>query len=239
MACCGCFVPAEYASFKFFDSLLSRLSNEDDLERSLSTFSNEMITASMILGSRVLIDELGRGTSPQEGIGIAHAIAEELIARKCIVLFTTHFTDLPSTLARYPSVVNLHLSVQNARINTGGMRMLYDYKVCDGASKEGVHYGLELAKLADLPGNVLTEATKVAKLLKERELERKRSERLTNHCFVVYCSLDANVCVTQLATQLKQILNISTLPDADLARYLLRLQNNVGDELEKTFLDGE
>lgn len=52
MACCGCFVPAEYASFKFFDSLLSRLSNEDDLERSLSTFSNEMITASMILGSR-------------------------------------------------------------------------------------------------------------------------------------------------------------------------------------------
>jgi DNA mismatch repair protein MSH4 len=107
----GCLFPLPFPIVndyhRAFDALLTRLSNEDDFERSLSTFSNEMVTSSMILGtfrmglvatqpidrfkglatknSLVLIDELGRGTSPQEGIGIAHAIAEELIDRKVCI----------------------------------------------------------------------------------------------------------------------------------------------------------
>ncbi len=85
------------------DALLTRLSNDDDIERSLSTFADEMSTSAMILGkassktpksdaqfylglstsqSLILIDELGRGTSPIEGIGISHAIAEKLIEMK-------------------------------------------------------------------------------------------------------------------------------------------------------------
>lgn len=64
--------------------LLTRLSNDDDIEKSLSTFANEMASSAMILGlasseSLILIDELGRATSPKEGLGISHAIAEELI----------------------------------------------------------------------------------------------------------------------------------------------------------------
>ncbi|KAG2023704.1 DNA mismatch repair protein MSH2, variant 3 [Coprinopsis cinerea AmutBmut pab1-1] len=94
MAMCGCFVPAEYASFKIHDALLTRLSNDDDPEKSLSTFANEMSCSAMILGlatpnSLVLIDELGRGTSPKEGVGISHAIAEALIEAKVNVFPST------------------------------------------------------------------------------------------------------------------------------------------------------
>jgi DNA mismatch repair protein MSH4 len=68
---------------------LARLSNDDDLEKNLSTFSIEMASSAMILGlatadSLVIIDELGRGTSPSEGVGISHAIAESLIGIKVI-----------------------------------------------------------------------------------------------------------------------------------------------------------
>ncbi|KAL0562493.1 MutS protein msh4, partial [Marasmius crinis-equi] len=94
MAMCGSFVPAEYASFKIHDALLTRLSNDDDIEKNLSTFASEMATSAMILGlatpkTLVLIDELGRGTSPREGVGISHAIAEGLIEQKCFVFFAT------------------------------------------------------------------------------------------------------------------------------------------------------
>ncbi|KAH9982044.1 muts domain V-domain-containing protein [Lactifluus volemus] len=110
VAQCGCFVPAEYASFRIHDNLLTRLSNDDDMEKNLSTFANEMASIAMILGlassqSLVLIDELGRATSPKEGVGISHAIAEELIKLKCFTFFATHFHELSVTLSRQPTVV--------------------------------------------------------------------------------------------------------------------------------------
>lgn len=92
MAQVGCFVPASYASFRVIEALLSRLGNDDSIEASLSTFASEMSTMSMILGALegedgtgrvlVLVDELGRGTSPEEGVGIAHALAEKIIESK-------------------------------------------------------------------------------------------------------------------------------------------------------------
>lgn len=100
----GCFVPAIYASFRPISYLLTRLSNDDNLEASLSTFASEMSTMATILstlslqqegvgggdedrtkegkGCLVIVDELGRGTSPEEGVGIAHAVAEEIIKSK-------------------------------------------------------------------------------------------------------------------------------------------------------------
>ena len=82
---------------RIHDALLTRLSNDDDIEKSLSTFANEMASSAMILGlatarSLVLVDELGRGTSPTEGVGISHAIAEDMIEiGVCMILATTPF----------------------------------------------------------------------------------------------------------------------------------------------------
>ncbi|KAG8885914.1 MutS protein msh4 [Tulasnella sp. 331] len=153
MAMCGCFVPAEYASFRIHDALLSRLSNDDDFEKSLSTFSNEMASAAMILSlatdrSLILIDELGRGTSPQEGLGISHAIAEELVHRK-----------------------------KNA--GASGFKLNFQYRLLDGFAQPVPHYGLEMGRLADLPSDMLIEARRVAESLAAMEEEGRQASKST------------------------------------------------------------
>ncbi|KIK81485.1 hypothetical protein PAXRUDRAFT_35858 [Paxillus rubicundulus Ve08.2h10] len=225
MAMCGCFVPAEYASFRIHDALLSRLSNEDDMEKSLSTFANEMTSSAMILGlatskTLVLVDELGRGTSPCEGIGIAHAIAEELIKIKCFVLFATHFHELSTTLSRQPSVVNLHLSVQRARRSAPGLGMVFKYKITDGLPEDLDHYGLELARLADLPSDVTEEGKRVANALANLHA-RKEEESQTSILAI------RRRAVLKLRSQLTQALDYSALPEEELVAYLARFQKDL------------
>lgn len=154
------------------------------IEKSLSTFANEMAASAMILGiatpnSLILIDELGRGTPPRDGVGISHAIAEELIRLKSYVFFATHFNELTTTLSRQPSVVNLHLAVQKTRRTTYNIGMSFQYRIVDGAPDDSGHYGLELARLADLPEDVIVEAQRVADKLSELE-EREHRESHTN-----------------------------------------------------------
>ncbi|OSX68008.1 hypothetical protein POSPLADRAFT_1128862 [Postia placenta MAD-698-R-SB12] len=232
VAMCGCFVPAEYGSFRLHDALLTRLSNDDDIEKSLSTFANEMAASAMILGiatpnSLILIDELGRGTSPRDGVGISHAIAEELIRLKSYVFFATHFNELTTTLSRQPSVVNLHLAVQKTRRTTSNIGMSFQYRIVDGAPDDSGHYGLELARLADLPEDVIVEAQRVADKLSELE-EREHRESHTNKIAV------RRKALLRLRTQLTQALDHSTLPDEELAAYLARFQKDITQVLHDT-----
>lgn len=252
MAMCGSFVPAEYASFRIHDFLLSRLSNDDDLEKCLSTFASEMASCAMVLGlatpnSLVLIDELGRGTSPTEGAGIAHAIAEELVALKPFVFFATHFKELTVTLSRQPSVVNLHLSVHRTRQSAFNFGMTFQYKIIDGAPDDSSHYGLELARLADLPTDALAEAKRVADKLaalqaKDEEesesnkivLRRRALLRVMFYFFLSIPRRDLHVLATdllfwhrQLRTQLVQALDHSALPDQELREYIRRFQTDI------------
>ncbi|KAH7337743.1 muts domain V-domain-containing protein [Rhizoctonia solani] len=224
MAMCGCFVPAEYASFRIHDALLTRLSNDDDPERSLSTFAKEMTTSSMILSvatesSLILIDELGRGTSPIEGIGLAHAIAEEIIKIKAFTFFTTHFHQLTYTLSKYPTVVNLHLAVEkNTRTDQSTFRLRFRHLLVDGASDAIDHYGLELARLADLPPDVLTEARKIsAKLKAQEDAQRAASE---SNAIAARRKI-----ILRVGVQLEQALEHSTLEDEDLLKYLEGIQS--------------
>ncbi|KAJ4485332.1 muts domain V-domain-containing protein [Lentinula aciculospora] len=225
MAMCGSFVPAEYASFRIHDALLTRLSNDDDLEKSLSTFASEMATSAMILGlaserSLVLVDELGRGTSPREGIGISHAIAEGLIEQKCFVFFATHFAELSTTLSRQPSVVNLHLAVQRTRHSESNFGLSFQYKIVDGAPEDNTHYGLELARLADLPGDVLTEASRVSKHL--TELQTRHQEQSDSSKIAM-----RRKTLLKLRTNLTQAFEHSALPDEELLAYIGRFQADI------------
>ncbi|KAJ3930653.1 MAG: muts domain V-domain-containing protein [Lentinula lateritia] len=225
MAMCGSFVPAEYASFRIHDALLTRLSNDDDLEKNLSTFASEMATSAMILGlaterSLILVDELGRGTSPREGIGISHAIAEGLIEQKCFVFFATHFAELSTTLSRQPSVVNLHLAVQRTRQSASNFGMLFQYKIVDGAPEETTHYGLELARLADLPIDVLTEASRVSKHLTELQTRHQAQSDSSKIAM-------RRKALLKLRTNLTQAFEHSALPDEELLAYIGRFQADI------------
>ncbi|GAA5943208.1 hypothetical protein JCM1841_002073 [Sporobolomyces salmonicolor] len=179
----GCFVPALYASFRPISALLTRLSNDDNLEASLSTFAAEMSTMNMILAALavneerpalVIVDELGRGTSPEEGVGIAHAIAEEIIRSKAFCFFATHFKELSTTLSCYSNVVSLHLETEIDR-SKPDFSLTFHHRVVDGQTPL-THYGLELAKIAKLPTPVLDKAHLISATLESlQEDNRARS----------------------------------------------------------------
>ncbi|CDO71736.1 hypothetical protein BN946_scf184920.g20 [Trametes cinnabarina] len=269
MAMCGCFVPAEYGSFRIHDALLTRLSNDDDLEKNLSTFANEMASTAMILGlatadSLVLIDEVGRGTSVREGVAISHAIAEELIRLKSYVFFATHFGELTTTLSRQPSVINLHLSVQKSRATASKFGLTFHYKfvsllhnlpvshmstesstvlqkvltttvetICSpsghlaNAIPHSGYSGLDLARLADLPASVISEARRVADFLTEQEEQDQRQSRTSKLAI-------RRKALLRLRTQLGQALDHSTLPDEELAAYLARFQKDILTVIQET-----
>lgn len=143
------------------DGIISRQTNNDILEQNLSTFAHEMATISLILSAStsdtlVILDEIGRGTTPSEGFGLAYAISEELIRRKSFALFATHFRQLSTYLQFMPGVITLHLATEMNLAN----ELDFQYKVVEGSSNEH-HYGLQLAKTAGLPPGVLNEARRI------------------------------------------------------------------------------
>jgi len=175
MAHIGCFVPAQYASFPMIHQLFARVSTDDNIEANVSTFASEMRETAFILRnieprSLVIIDELGRGTSTDDGLAIAIAIAEALIESKAYVWFVTHFRDLPRILAERAGVVNLHLAVDIAP-DFSRMKMMYE--ISEGYEEEKF-YGLALARVIDLPKQVIDTAAQVSQSLHER-IETRRS----------------------------------------------------------------
>ncbi|KAI8815605.1 muts domain V-domain-containing protein [Fimicolochytrium jonesii] len=159
----GAFVPAEYASVRLTDKLFSRIGSDDSLEANCSTFMLEMRETAFILQnvasrSLIIIDELGRGTSTNDGLGITFAVCEELAKTQAFTFVATHFQELAAVMEVYPNVVNLHLHVEVSPFvswiypqniftptlqmdETGANNPLKcSYTVRDGISSE-LHYG--------------------------------------------------------------------------------------------------
>ncbi|KAF9910598.1 MutS protein msh4 [Linnemannia zychae] len=181
MAQIASFVPAEYASFRIIDQLLSRICNEDCIDLNASTFMNEMKETAYIVEnatekSLVIIDELGRGTSTHDGLGIAFAVCEELIHSKAVVFFATHFQELTTTLTAYHNVVNLHLETEMTRDQGKTPGISFKYRLAQGSASEE-HYGLSLAKILRPLQEPLIRAEAISYRLTElQESARRRSE---------------------------------------------------------------
>lgn len=178
MAQIGCFVPADYASLTIVHQLFARVATDDCIEANVSTFAAEMREMAFILHnitaqSLVIVDELGRGTSTNDGLAIALAISEALIQSKAHVWFVTHFRDLPRILAHRVGVVSMHMSVD---IDTDFSRMRMRYKVSEG-QEEQEFYGLALAQVVDLPHEVMETAVTVSKALHARNAAKQSNAK--------------------------------------------------------------
>jgi DNA mismatch repair protein MSH4 len=220
MAQIGCFVPAQYASFPMTHQLFTRISTDDSIEANVSTFAAEMRDVAFILRnierrSLVIVDELGRGTSTADGLAVAIAIAEALLESRAYVWFVTHFRDLPRILEERSGVVNLHLAVDIAP-DASKMKMLY--KISDGCLQEKF-YGIVLARVVDLPEDVIEVATEVSNALHERNEARK-----SNKAFLAVAR--RRKLILSLREQLVQAKN-GLLEGEALRHWLQRLQNEL------------
>lgn len=173
MAQIGSFIPASYASIPVFHQLFARISIDDSIESSISTYAAEMREMAFILRnidrrSIVIIDELGRGTSTRDGLAIAIAMSEAMIDSRALVWFVTHFRDLATILKERNGVVSMHLAVDMGEVDK--MTMLY--KIAPGSAKEK-HYGIAMAKVMNFPPAVLRVAEDVSNTI-ARNVERHK-----------------------------------------------------------------
>ena len=156
----GSFVPARSAKLSVVDRVFTRIGASDNLARGRSTFMVEMTETAAILHtatarSFILLDEVGRGTSTYDGLAIAWAAVEYLHGRvRAKTLFATHYFELTELAEQLEGVKNYHVSVKE----TGG-GIVFLRKVEPGAADRS--YGIEVAKLAGLPNEVVERAREV------------------------------------------------------------------------------
>lgn len=157
LACCGAYVPAQSVTLGRIERIFTRIGSADDLASGKSTFMVEMIETANIMNqananSLVLMDEVGRGTSTQDGLAIAHACVNYLAEKiGCLTLFATHYFELTELAERHPKMFNQHLVTQE--ING---QLLLLHKIAPGATHRS--FGLHVAKMAGLPQALLAQA---------------------------------------------------------------------------------
>ncbi len=156
----GCFVPASSCELPIFDKIFTRIGASDDLVGGESTFMVEMKESAYALknateNSLILFDELGRGTSTYDGMSLAGSIIEYVNKYlKCKTMFSTHYHELTKMAEYTPSIKNVHVS-----INETDGKVVFLHKVMDGAVDKS--YGINVAKLAGLPDEVIEGAGKL------------------------------------------------------------------------------
>ena len=172
----GSFVPATKASLPILDRIFTRIGASDNLARGRSTFLVEMSEVAAILNtatsaSLVLLDEVGRGTATFDGLSIAWAVVESLHAgARPRTLFATHYHELTELEQLLPGVKNVHVSVREA-----GSEIVFLRRVEPGSADKS--YGIEVARLAGLPNDVIVRAREI--LRRHEQSEEKLTEQLS------------------------------------------------------------
>ncbi|MCH8206371.1 MAG: DNA mismatch repair protein MutS, partial [Chloroflexi bacterium] len=162
MAQIGSYVPAEAATIGVVDRIFTRVGLQDDLAAGQSTFMVEMLETASILNhatprSLIILDEIGRGTSTYDGLSIARAVAEHIHNHPrigCKTLFATHYHELTHLANLLPRVRNFSVAVSEDQGH-----VVFLHRIVPGGADRS--YGVHVAKIAGLPGSVISRAWEV------------------------------------------------------------------------------
>jgi len=165
----GSFIPAAEATIDLVDRIFTRIGASDDLARGQSTFMVEMCETANILNnatsrSLIILDEIGRGTSTFDGLSLAWSIVEHLhnqVGAK--TLFATHYHELTELAGRLPRLRNFNVAVREWHDQIVFLR-----RIVEGGTDKS--YGIQVARLAGVPKNVLERAKDILRNLEESEL---------------------------------------------------------------------
>lgn len=168
MAQIGCFVPADKAELPIFDKIFTRIGAADDLISGQSTFMVEMMEANQALtyatkDSLILFDEIGRGTATYDGMALAEAIIEYIHHHvHAKTLFSTHYHELTALEKELSHLTNVHVGA----VEEDG-ELVFLHKMLPGPSDKS--YGIQVAKLAGLPEELLKRASSILKKLEQQK----------------------------------------------------------------------
>ena len=171
----GSFVPASKCNLPVFDKIFTRIGASDDLVGGESTFMVEMKESAYALenatkNSLILFDELGRGTSTYDGMSLAGSIIDYIAIKiRCKTLFSTHYHELTDMENKLPGIHNVHVSIDETN---GDITFLH--KVMDGAVDKS--YGINVAKLANLPHEVIKKANELLKEYESKSINTSKTK---------------------------------------------------------------
>ena len=216
MAQIGSFVPASSCSIPVFSSLFTRIGASDNLIKGQSTFMTEMSEVALALSkandnSLFLFDEIGRGTATFDGMAIAQSIIEYIVKHvRCKTFFSTHYHEITKLSEKIAQVKNIHCQVKE---ENGEVTFLYKMK--EGSMDRS--YGVNVAKLAGLPDEIITRADE---LLFSLESQSKIHDSQIREIKPVVEKKD------EIKEELKK-LDPMTLSPLDALNYLIQLKKKV------------
>ena len=228
MAQMGSFVPAAEASIGIVDKIFTRVGASDDLASGQSTFMLEMNEVAYILKnatrrSLIIYDEVGRGTSTFDGMSIARAIVEYTSGRRigAKTLFATHYHELTSMEKEFDGIVNYNIAAKKR-----GDSITFLRKIVRGSTDDS--YGIEVAKLAGLPNEVIKRAKEILATVEESAKNIKLTDREEKKVEKDESLITFDDCINdQIIEELKQA-DINMLSPYECMTFLFDLKKRLG-----------
>ncbi|MDR1735918.1 MAG: DNA mismatch repair protein MutS [Oscillospiraceae bacterium] len=227
MAQIGSFVPAKRARIGVVDRIFTRVGASDDLAGGRSTFMVEMTEVADILRfatakSLIILDEVGRGTSTFDGMSVARAVLEHIHRHiKAKTLFATHYHELTDLEQQLPGVVNYNVAVKKR-----GEEIVFLRRIMPGGADDS--FGVEVARLAGLPSQVVNRARAILKSLENGEAPKMAKTRAeTPQAEAAQISL-AGLAGEELLRELKA-LDLDTLTPLEAMNRLYAMRKKAGE----------